>query len=138
MSVSPPEGYAKSKPSKKERPPMRRAGQPTNCNVCHRVGRGIVDTICKRCLKDRYELGQLEQEIAVVYPATAKLTSPQIFRKLWVSDQRLRAEVKKLKSQVSTLGSQVSNMNRSRREDHDDLVGRPELLRTHPLARRQP
>ena len=48
-------------------------------------------------MKDRYELALLEREIAEAFPTTAKMTSVQIFRRLWEQNKKLSAQVRKLK-----------------------------------------
>jgi len=68
------------------------------CQCCYRKCHDIFDHVCKRCLKDRHELATLEQEIAAVYPATARLTSAQIFRKVWEKNVMMGKVIRDLRS----------------------------------------
>jgi hypothetical protein len=101
FEVNPPSDYKRAPRAKRDeysakREPVR-VGRPKICQCCYRSGGGIIDHICNRCMKDRHELAKLEQEIAKVYPATARMTSAQIFRRLWEQNQKLKAQAKALR-----------------------------------------
>jgi hypothetical protein len=101
--VSAPEGYKRQRIKRDEHSTPRLpvvVGRPKICQVCYRSKHLYVDTICPRCLKDWNELAKLEKEIAAVFPATSKLTTPQIFRRLWKRHEELVKLVKKLKDQL--------------------------------------
>lgn len=98
-----PDGYQKAKaaPRDEHNPrPARHVGKPRVCQCCYRSAHDIFDYVCKRCLKDRYDLAVLEQEIARVFPATARLTSVQIFRRLWEQNQKLSNRLKEIKKKA--------------------------------------
>ena len=95
-----PDGYKRAKAAKHDEynpRPARSTGRPKVCQCCYRSGPDICDHICGRCMKDRYELALLEREIAEAFPTTAKMTSVQIFRRLWEQNKKLSAQVRKLK-----------------------------------------
>lgn len=98
--MSLPEGYQKAPKAKRDEHnprPRLQGGRPKVCQCCYRSGRSIVDHVCQRCLSDRRELALLEREIAAVHPATASMTSVQIFRRLWEQNKKMTARIKELK-----------------------------------------
>ncbi len=118
-ALSKPVTYKKARAAKHDennRRPPRHAGQKKVCQCCYRSGYSILDLVCKRCLKDRHDLAILEKEIAEKYPATASMTSAEIFRKLWGMCVTLNAQKRKLKAEVERL-------KQRRRESASDLIG---------------
>ena len=110
-----PAGYKKRKRDEHS-PPRMAAGPVKVCQVCYRKTHGHMGTACDRCLKDWNDLAKLEKEIAAVFPATIKLTTPQIFRRLWERSTKQAAAIKKLKAQLLTL-------KLARQESAQDLIG---------------
>lgn len=95
-----PDGYKRAKAAKHDehnpRAP-RPVGRPKVCQCCYAARHDIFEHICPRCLKDRYELALLEREIAQAFPATERMTSVQIFTRLWKQNQKLSKQVAQLK-----------------------------------------
>lgn len=96
------------------RPPMV-SGRPKICQVCYRNQHDLTDLVCPRCLKDWNELAKLEVEIAKVFPATARMPRPQIFRRVWERHQKLAAQVAKLKVQLACCKEDIAEMTRPAR-----------------------
>ena len=95
-----PPSYTKAKKAKRDEHstprPKLQAGRPKLCQACYRGSHEHMDTICDRCLKDLNDLAKLEVEIAKEFPATASMTRPQIFRRLWKRHEAMRKRLKEL------------------------------------------
>lgn len=99
---SKPQGYKRRALKHDEtnpRPP-RFAGRPKVCQLCYRSHPTFIDHVCRRCMKDWAEVEMVEREMAKLFPATARLTRPQVFRKLWENYLALRVQVKKLRARL--------------------------------------
>lgn len=105
-----PGGYKKPKRVYDEhnpRPP-RHMGRKHICGCCYRGSPTFIDRICPRCLKDRFELAKVEQEIAAEIPATGRMSSAEIMRRLFQQNRRLLVRIEKLKK---TLERRVEDIN---------------------------
>lgn len=100
-----PSGYAK--PKRNEHSPTRNAalGKPRVCQVCYVPKHGYSDTVCATCLADWNALQKLEKEIAKVFPASARLTTPKIFRRVWEHTLKLKSQVSSLKAKIAKLSA---------------------------------
>ena len=96
----PPDGYKRAKAAKHDEynpRPARPVGRPRVCQCCYRSSGDIFDHVCKQCLKDRYDVALLEREIAKAFPSTERMTTAEIFRRLWEQNQKLSKQVAALK-----------------------------------------
>ena len=59
-----------------------------------------MDTICSVCLSDLNGLAKVEQEVAKAFPATATMTRPQIWARVWKHHEEQRKLIEKLKRKL--------------------------------------
>jgi hypothetical protein len=99
-ALSAPAGYKKPKRVYDEtnpRPP-RHMGRKLTCQLCYRGDPTFIDHVCRRCMKDWHDLELVEREMARQFPATAKMSRAQAFKKLLENYLTLRVKMKALRA----------------------------------------